>query len=70
VIRRLFWLMAGAAAGIAGYRRAEAIARRVNRPAVARTVRETTKFVRDVRAGMDDYSARHAHETIEREGST
>jgi hypothetical protein len=55
VIRRLFWLVLGAVTGIAGYRRAEALARRLNRPALANTVRETTKFVRDVRTGMDDY---------------
>lgn len=69
MIRRLFWLTVGATAGIAGYRRVEALARRMNRPALANTVRETTKFVRDVRTGMDDYSARHNHETIEGEGN-
>jgi hypothetical protein len=88
VIRRAFWLGAGAAAGIAGYRRVSALGRRlsgqlpgtvaagarVNAAAVtqrprrplARTAarsafgmaRETVRFTRDVREGMEIYIAR------------
>jgi hypothetical protein len=73
VIRRAFWLGAGAAAGILGYRRVEAIGRKVTRrvPATVtgagtrkqsvtamRLARETMRFTRDVREGMEIYSAR------------
>jgi hypothetical protein len=78
MIRRGFWLTAGAAAGIYGYRRASALGRRVSaalnpagpgapaklaprrtrRGAVALT-RETIRFTRDVRDGMELYTARH-----------
>jgi len=77
VIRRAFWLGAGAAAGIMGYRRVEAIGRKVTRRVpgtvtgaslrqlgtpkkrtALRMARETMRFTRDVREGMDLYVAR------------
>jgi hypothetical protein len=84
VIRRGFWLTVGAVAGIAGYRRAAAIGRRVsgrltrggapnlngntlngNSPArpsldAQGLARQTIRFARDVREGMDLYMARHS----------
>ena len=88
MIRRGFWLAAGAAAGIYGYRRVSAVGRRLSAslnpapPAVAltrsarsaqsarlarqgrrtaiRAARETYRFTRDVREGMDLYMARHS----------
>jgi hypothetical protein len=75
MIRRAFWLGAGAAAGILGYRRVTAIGRRfspnarfgpnaglsLNAGAGPRhTVRGMITFARDVRAGMDIYTSRHA----------
>jgi len=102
VIRRAFWLGAGAAAGIMGYRRVEAIGRQVSgkvtgtvtgagigksgigksgagksgvgKPVLKRSAggatrratrgalklaRESVRFTRDVREGMDLYMARH-----------
>jgi len=102
VIRRAFWLGAGAAAGIMGYRRVEAIGRQVSgkvtgtvtgagigksgigksgagksgvgKPVLKRSAggatrratrgalrlaRESMRFTRDVREGMDLYMARH-----------
>ena len=73
MIRRGFWLVVGAAGGIMGYRRASALGRRVSetlgtrpqrkgtqRPGAKRRhwARETLRFTRDVRQGMDLYSAR------------
>ena len=71
MIRRAFWLGAGAAAGIMGYRRVSAIGRKVSgrlgdgtanrltgRHAIS-AARETIRFTRDVREGMDLYIARH-----------
>ncbi len=52
MIRRGFWLLAGAAAGVMGYRRLEQLTRR-------NWARETIRFTRDVREGMDLYMARH-----------
>jgi hypothetical protein len=88
VIRRGFWLAAGAATGIYGYRRVSAVGRRLSaslvpaEPAAAliqgarsarsaqlarqgrrtaiRAARETYRFTRDVREGMDLYMARHS----------
>jgi hypothetical protein len=88
VIRRGFWLVAGAAGGIYGYRRVSAVGRRLSAslnpapPAAAltqsarsarsarlarqgrrtaiRAARETYRFTRDVREGMDLYMARHS----------
>ena len=94
MIRRSFWLAAGAATGIYGYRRVSAVGRRLSaslnpaEPATAPTrsarsvqsarstrsarlarrggrgaiglARETYRFSRDVREGMDLYMARHS----------
>jgi len=83
VIRRGFWLAAGAAAGIYGYRRVSAVGRRLSaslnpgepgsapsarsaqlarqgRRTALRGARETYRFTRDVREGMDLYMARHS----------
>jgi hypothetical protein len=49
MIRRGFWLAVGAVGGIVAYRRV------ANRP----WARETLRFTRDVRAGMDLYMSRH-----------
>jgi hypothetical protein len=79
MIRRAFWLGAGAAAGIMGYRRVSAMGRKMSgrltgrhalssttRGALSSTTRgafgatrETIRFTRDVREGMDLYIARH-----------
>jgi hypothetical protein len=69
VIRRGFWLIVGAAGGIMGYRRVSSLTRQVSetlgaRPKPPGTVRrywarETIRFTRDVREGMDLYSVRH-----------
>jgi hypothetical protein len=69
VIRRGFWLAVGAAGGIYGYRRVSSVARQVseslgarpNRPAAVQRhwTRETIRFARDMREGMDLYLARH-----------
>ena len=84
MIRRGFWLAAGAATGIYGYRRVSAAGRRLSaslnlaEPAAAltrntrqarqarqrhsalRAARETFRFTRDVREGMELYTARHS----------
>jgi hypothetical protein len=71
MIRRGFWLLTGAAGGIMGYRRVSSLARQVSetlgsrgqrQQAAARRhwAREAIRFSRDVREGMDLYSARHA----------
>jgi hypothetical protein len=70
MIRRGFWLFVGAAGGIMGYRRAAAATRQVARtlgasqkqPAALKRrhwARETIRFTRDVREGMDVYMSRH-----------
>ncbi|MGH3195328.1 MAG: hypothetical protein ACRDNT_05230 [Streptosporangiaceae bacterium] len=84
MIRRGFWLTAGAVSGIWGYRRVAAVGRRVSasltpggtlkltdtragaRSASQRAgrgavtlARETHRFTRDVREGMELYMARH-----------
>lgn len=71
MIRRLFWLTAGALAGILGYRRASAVTRQVaetlgarpenaKQPGVKRRhwARQAVRFARDVREGMDLYMSR------------
>ena len=84
MIRRGFWLTAGAVAGIWGYRRVAAVGQRVSasltpagtlkladtragtrmagrqarRGAIALAV-QTYRFTRDVREGMELYTARH-----------
>jgi len=64
VIRRGFWLTVGAAAGIIGYRRVSAAGRklsgRLNAAGAAGLARETVRFTRDVREGMELYTARHS----------
>jgi hypothetical protein len=70
VIRRGFWLVVGAAGGIAGYRRVSSLSRQVSgtlsgrprRPGTAKRhwARETFRFTRDVRDGMDLYFDRQA----------
>ena len=52
MIRRGFWVMVGAVGGVMGDRR---IVRGTKRA----WARETIRFTRDVRDGMDLYSARH-----------
>ena len=73
MIRRGFWLTAGAVTGIYGYRRVSALGRRLSgtfnlpgpgpsrarRGAVVLT-RETYRFTRDVREGMDLYRLTHS----------
>lgn len=72
MIRRGFWLTVGAAGGIMGYRRVSALSRQVSEtlgtrrggqgPQASRRkrhwARETLRFTRDVREGMDMYIAR------------
>jgi hypothetical protein len=64
VIRRVFWLTLGAAGGIMGYRRLARLSRRsvardtVRATRMTRGVRGISGFSRDVREGMDLYSAR------------
>jgi hypothetical protein len=82
VIRRGFWLTAGAVVGVYGYRRVSALGRRLSdrlnpaEPGAALTqgaklarrgrrgtiglARETLRFTRDVREGMELYTARHS----------
>ena len=82
MIRRGFWLTAGAVAGIYGYRRVSAVGRRLSaslnpaspgpgtarvaqgatraRPGAIAVARETLRFTRDVREGMELYRARHS----------
>jgi hypothetical protein len=88
VIRRGFWLAAGAVTGIYGYRRVSAAGRRLSaslnlaepgaaltrkarqerqarntrpgRRTAIRAARETFRFTRDVREGMELYMARHS----------
>jgi hypothetical protein len=86
MIRRGFWLTAGAVAGIYGYRRASALGRRArevwggrgglggkvslqeqggsggDRPprGYIALAAETIRFTRDVREGMELYTARHS----------
>ena len=69
MIRRGFWLAVGATGGIMGYRRAVSFGRRATGALTGtgtrtpvkkrRWVRETFRFTRDVREGMDLYMARH-----------
>jgi hypothetical protein len=70
MIRRGFWLLAGAAGGIMGYRRVSSLTRQVSETLGVRSqqqkaavrrhwAREAIRFTRDVREGMDLYSARH-----------
>jgi hypothetical protein len=85
MIRRGFWLTAGALTGIYGYRRVSAAGRRLSgtlnltgpgagplagpgapgrlnrrRPGAVALARETLRFTRDVREGMELYMVRHS----------
>ena len=94
MIRRGFWLTAGAVTGIYGYRRVSAVGRRLSasltsgaslasgasltsgagltqgasvkprvrsaRPGVLRMARQTYRFTRDVREGMELYRVAHS----------
>jgi hypothetical protein len=70
MIRRAFWLGAGAAIGIMGYRRVAAAGRKVSEQNVSRTAlraaRESWRFSRDVREGMELYTARHSARALEK----
>lgn len=67
MIRRGFWLTVGAVGGIMGYRRVASFGRRASgtlgagraRVTTLGVARETIRFTRDVREGMDQYMARH-----------
>ncbi len=56
MIRRGFWLVLGAVGGIMAYRRVASFGRRTSQRGWAR---ETIRFSRDVREGMELYTARH-----------
>jgi hypothetical protein len=69
MIRRVFWLTVGATGGIMGYRRVAALGQRVSGKGAAgqrslalggtiRATRAARSFSRDVREGMELYSAR------------
>ena len=57
MIRRGFWVTVGAVGGIRAYRRVAAFGRRAS--GTLGVARETIRFTRDVRDGMDEYMARH-----------
>jgi hypothetical protein len=69
MIRRGFWLLAGAAGGIMAYRRVSSLSRQVSETLGARPkkpgavkrhwARGTIRFTRDVREGMDLYLRGH-----------
>jgi len=77
VIRRVFWLSVGAAGGIMGYRRVVALGQRISGQRISgqgaagqrrlplrqaiRATREVRSFSKDVREGMELYSARRPH---------
>ena len=80
MIRRGFWLIAGAAGGIMGYRRAASLTRQVaetlgareKKPGAVRRhwARETIRFTRDVREGMGLYYVRQAPSAPPRLGAS
>jgi hypothetical protein len=72
MIRRLFWLIAGAALGVTGYRRVTRLARAFAlggpgakragvpaRPPGRDLMRSAAEFAHDVREGMELYTDRH-----------
>jgi hypothetical protein len=72
MIRRLFWLIAGALLGVTGYRRVSRLARALApggaggrraampaRPQGRELVRGAAAFAHDVREGMELYTDRH-----------
>lgn len=58
MIRRSFWLILGAAAGIGAYRRVAALGKRARDRKITGAARETVRFTRDVREGMHLYTSR------------
>ncbi|HTU74592.1 MAG TPA: hypothetical protein VMG38_13840 [Trebonia sp.] len=58
MIRRVFWLALGVVGGIMGYRRLTRFSRRGLARDTIRATREMRSFSRDVREGMELYSAR------------
>lgn len=60
MIRRAFWLTLGAAGGIMGYRRVARLSRRGLARDTIRAARQVRGFSRDVREGMELYSARRS----------
>ena len=76
MIRRGFWLTAGAVTGIYGYRRVSAVGRRLSasltpgasvqprvqsaRTGTMRLAKQTYRFTRDVREGMELYRLTHS----------
>lgn len=79
MIRRGFWLAAGAMLGVAGYRKATRLARTITAaPVVIQTraavpvthrVREAASFARDVRDGMAEYRDLHPRQLGRRLGN-
>ena len=72
MIRRLFWLLAGAGLGISGYRRLTRILKGITGSASRprpRRLRGAAGFARDVRDGMDQY-AEEQRLNIERRRAT
>jgi hypothetical protein len=63
MIRRGFWLTVGAVGGIMAYRRVAHVTQKG-------LARETIRFTRDVRDGMDLYIARHPGESGPTLGAT
>jgi hypothetical protein len=66
MMRRLFWMVAGALLGVSGYRRVRRLARVVTAGgrrggglAGGQWARSVTLFARDVRDGMDLYTEGH-----------
>jgi hypothetical protein len=69
MIRRLFWMIAGALLGVTGYRRVRRLARAITvgprrgaapgRSRGAGWARRAAGFARDVRDGMELYTDRH-----------
>ena len=76
MIRRGFWLTAGVVTGIYGYRRVSAVGRRLSasltpgasvkpqvrsaRTGALRLAKQTYRFTRDVREGMELYRVAHS----------
>jgi hypothetical protein len=79
MIRRGFWLAAGAMLGVAGYRKATRLARTITAaPVVIQTraavpvthrVREAASFASDVRDGMAEYRDLHPRQLGRRLGN-
>lgn len=69
MMRRLFWMIAGALLGVSGYRRVSRLARaltaggRRGDRARGNRMSSVALFARDVRDGMDLYADRHPRRT-------